>query len=291
MEPEINIDSNLCNGCKTCTEVCPNGIFTVSGGKTVVRTERAALCFKCGHCMAACPEKAVMVKGLDYDMDFFDLPESINSFDTLISTRRSVRSFRDLPVPQELLEQVVSAINYAPLSFPPVKTEVTVISDSKLIREALPMMVTLYDGLLHALRNPVARQFVRLQSGKDKYNVIRNHIVPMFNLKMPFMKSGAEDAITRNCMAMIMFHAKRQADNYVTDIYIAMTYALLKAHALGLGATAIDLIPPAVERTPELKRLFKIPAENEVVASIILGYPRIRYKRGIKRTVKSLTWI
>ena len=58
------------------------------------------------------------------------------------------------------------------------------------------------------------------------------------------------------------------------DIVIALGYALLKAHSLGIGATAIDLIPPAIERTPYLRQLFQIPEENEVVASMILGYPK-----------------
>ncbi len=105
------------------------------------------------------------------------------------------------------------------------------------------------------------------------------------------MKAGTEDAITRNAQAMLLFHANKQSDNYDTDIYIALAYALLKAHALGLGATAIDLIPPAIERTPVLKQIFKIPKENEVVASMILGYPKFKYKRAIQRQLKSITWI
>jgi hypothetical protein len=105
------------------------------------------------------------------------------------------------------------------------------------------------------------------------------------------MKKGTEDAITRNAQAMILFHANKQSDNYTTDIFIALAYALLKAHTLGIGATAIDLIPPAIERTPYLKQMFKIPKENVVVASMILGYPKFKYKRAIQRQLKNITWI
>jgi len=97
--------------------------------------------------------------------------------------------------------------------------------------------------------------------------------------------------ITRDAQAMILFHANKQSDNYTADTFIALTYALLKAHSLGLGATAIDLIPPAIERTSILKQMFKIPLENEVVASMIIGYPKVKYKRAIKRELKSMTWI
>jgi hypothetical protein len=37
--------------------------------------------------------------------------------------------------------------------------------------------------------------------------------------------------------------------------------------------------------------MFKIPEENEVVASIILGYPKFKYQRAIQRQLKSITWI
>jgi len=241
--------------------------------------------------MAACPEKAIQVEGLDYKKDFFDLPEVINSFNSLIQSRRSVRAFKNIPVPKDILEQIVNAITYAPPSFPPIKTEITVIHDKQLIKESLPHMINLYDKLMQGLKNPVARHIISRKTGREKLRVIQNHIVPMFNIKLPFMKNGSEDAITRNAQAMILFHANKQSDNYASDIYIALAYALLKAHSLGIGATAIDLIPPAIERTPVLKQMFKIPEENIVVASMILGYPKFKYKRAIQRELKSITWI
>jgi NAD-dependent dihydropyrimidine dehydrogenase PreA subunit/nitroreductase len=291
MKIEIAIDDTLCRKCKICLEVCPNGIFQAINTYTSVKSERIELCILCGQCMAACPEKAISVTGLDYNKDFFDLPETINSFNALIQSRRSVRAFKDIPVPSDLLEQIVSAISYAPPSFPPIKVEITVIRDRQLIKEALHHMINLYDKLMQGLGNPAAKLIIRRKIGQERFRVIQNHIVPMFKIKLPFMKAGTEDAITRNAPAMILFHANRQSDNYAADIYIALGYALLKAHTLGLGATAIDLIPPAIERTPVLKQMFKIPTENEVVASMILGYPKFTYKRAIQRKLKSITWI
>lgn len=291
MKKEIAIDGTLCKKCKVCVEICPNVIFQTDNTLTSVKSERVDLCFMCGQCMAACPEKAIQVEGLDYENDFFDLPETINSFDSLIQSRRSVRAFKNVPVPKDILEQIVAAISFAPPSFPPVKTEITVIQDKQLIQDSLPHMVHLYIKLMKGLENPVARYKIRRKIGEKRFRAIQNHIVPMFNIKLPYMKNGTEDAITRNAQALILFHANTQSDNYATDIFIALAYALLKAHALGIGATAIDLIPPAVERTPILKDMFKIPEENEVVASMILGYPKFKYKRAIKRELKSVLWI
>lgn len=294
MNNKITIDDTLCKKCKVCVEICPNGIFKTENNRTAVKSERDELCFLCGQCMAACPEKAIQVLGLDYDKDFFDLPEVIDtdvSFDRIIQSRRSVRAFKDIPVPRDKLEQIVNALTFAPPGFPPLKTEIVVVQDKQLIKESLPYMVNLYDKLIKGLKHPMAKYIIRRQIGTKRMQTIQNHIVPMFNIKLPFMKNGTEDAITRNAQAMILFHANKQSDNYKTDIFIALAYALLKAHSLGIGATAIDLIPPAIEKTPYLKKLFQIPDENEVVASMILGYPKYKYKRAIQRQLKSITWI
>lgn len=291
MKKEITIDSTLCKKCKVCVEVCPNGIFRMVNSLNSVKSERIELCFSCGQCMAACPEKAIQVLGLDYNKDFYDLPETINSFNALIVSRRSVRAFKDIPVPKDILEQIVDALSYAPPSFPPLKIEIVVVQDKQLINKSLPYMINMYDSLLKGLKSPLVKFIIKRKAGPEKFQMIQNHIVPMFTIKLPFMKNGTEDAITRNAQAMILFHAEKQSDNHKADIFIALGYGLLRAHSLGLGATAIDLIPPAIERTPYLKQLFQIPKENEVVASMILGYPKHKYKRAIHRQLKSITWI
>jgi NAD-dependent dihydropyrimidine dehydrogenase PreA subunit/nitroreductase len=291
MKKEISIDKNLCKRCKVCIEICPNGIFRTDSNVTSVKPERIDLCFMCGQCMAACSEKAIQVSGLDYNKDFFDLPEKIDSFNALIHSRRSVRAFKDIPVPKEIIEQIVDVISFAPPSFTPLKTEIIVVQDKQLIRKSLPYMINMYDYLMKGLNKPIVKHIIRRKIGHEKLQLIQNHIVPMFNIKLPFMKNGTEDAITRNAQAMILFHANIKSENSKTDIIIALTYALLKAHSLGIGATAIDLIPPAIEKTPFLKQIFKIPEENEVIASMILGYPKYKYRRAIQRQLKSVTWI
>ncbi|HEX2968232.1 MAG TPA: nitroreductase family protein [Bacteroidales bacterium] len=291
MDTSISINRDLCKKCLTCTEICPNVIFIRDQEAAEIRQERVNLCIKCGQCMAACRDKAIQISGLDYERDFFDLPEIINSFDALIQTRRSIRAFKDKPVPADILEQIATAASFAPPSFPPHKTEITIIKDKETVRKSLPYMVDLYENLMKRMKKPVQRFFIERIAGEEQYKLLRNHIVPMFSVKMPFMKAGTEDAITRNAQALMLFHSDGRSENYNTDIFIALTYALLKAHTLGIGATVNDLIPHAVDKSPELRKMFKIPTRNVVVASLVLGYPKYRYRRGIKRQFKSVTWI
>jgi len=290
------VDTVTCRQCGSCIDICPNRILQKNeSGKTSFQQDRLWMCFRCGHCMAICPTQSVQVPGLSYEVDFYPQPKPDGHADAhffdLLASRRAVRSFIDKPVPHELLEKVVQAIQSAPPGFPPIKTEITVIEDSQKIRQALPMMIDLYAYLIKAMRNPIARQFVRKSAGREKFITIEKHVIPLMENRMPDLLSGKEDTITRKAPALILFHADRNKENYVADIYIALTFGILAAHALGLGATAMDLIPPAVEKSKELRSFLKIPENNEVVASMILGYPKHHFQRGIRRELKSITWI
>lgn len=295
MKSQITINQETCTFCGLCAEVCPNQIMKMNGKREVLlRKDRLQLCIQCGQCMAICPFAAIDVAGLSYDEDFFALPKGRVTempFLDMIKTRRSIRTFKEKPVPRELLEKIVEAIAFAPPSFTPLKTEIVVVEDTAVIRQSLPEMIKVYDGLLKAMSNPIGRFIVRRKNGTEKMNVLKNHVVPMMKSRLPELKQGVEDTITRNAQAMILFHAHRDAEKHETDITIAMTYGMLAAHGLGLGGTLIDLIPPTIQNSDVLRQLFKIPESNIPVAALILGYPKYRYRRGIKRNLRRVTWI
>jgi len=295
MENRISIDHETCKACGLCGEVCPMKIMKKDGSNRIsFRQDRLPFCIRCGQCMAICPTKSVAVEGLSYSRDFFEISETLGigaPFLDMIANRRAIRNFKDKPVPKELLEKIVQAITFAPPGFPPIKTEIVVVQDTEVIRKALPHMIEVYDYLVKAMSNPIGRFFIRRKVGRAKFNTISNHVVPLMKNRLPELKMGTEDTISRYAPAMIVFHANRNAENYEADIYIALTYGFLAAHALGLGGSAMDLIPPAIQNSQELRKLFLVPDSNQVVASMILGYPKYSYQRGIKRELKSVTWI
>lgn len=294
MENKILIDNAKCKLCKTCVGICPAVIFKLENEKITTKPERIHICITCGQCMAGCNEKAILVNGLTYENNFFDLPEKVDysiPFDSLIKSRRSVRTFKEKPIPKEELQKIVDAISFAPPSFPPIKTELVVIQDKATLQKALPLMVGFYDKLLSFFNSPVKRFFIKRKVGEVKFKTMNNHLMPIIKVKLPFMKNRTEDYITRGAQAVILFHADRLSENHTEDIYIALGYGLLKAHSIGIGATAVSLISVAVDKVNELRNTFHIPEQNEVVAAMILGYPKYHYKRAIKRELKSVNWV
>ena len=49
-----------CSGCRRCVQVCPHAVFTMNGGKAVLRDRDA--CMECGACRMNCPEGAIEVR-------------------------------------------------------------------------------------------------------------------------------------------------------------------------------------------------------------------------------------
>jgi NAD-dependent dihydropyrimidine dehydrogenase PreA subunit len=58
----LQVDSERCNGCKTCVEVCPKGVYELyrQDGKQKSRVARLADCEQCTACVKQCPERAIL---------------------------------------------------------------------------------------------------------------------------------------------------------------------------------------------------------------------------------------
>jgi len=285
-----SVDLNTCKKCHLCAEVCPAGIIRADEQARFL-ADRISLCIRCGQCMAACPTKAITIEGLSYEKDFFELPQRKENWEEafydLVRSRRSIRNFQERPVPRELLEKIVQAITFAPPGFTPLTVELTVVNNRDLIRRAVPLMADMYDMLLKMQANPESRAVLEKMVGKDIYQVLSSHVLPLMQARMSGLKAGTEDTIARGAPCMVLFHAPVRNE----DIFIALAFGLLAAHSLGLGACAIGLIPPAIDRNPKLREMFRVPEGNQVLASMVLGYPKYKYSRGILRNPAGLTWI
>ena len=55
----LEYNLQLCNGCRTCIEVCPHGVFTDNRGKVKITNIQA--CMECGACLQNCAQMAIGV--------------------------------------------------------------------------------------------------------------------------------------------------------------------------------------------------------------------------------------
>lgn len=277
------INQSLCKNCGICTEVCPNKIIEKKD-RTGFNQEREHLCLQCGQCMAVCPAKSVHIEGLSYEDDFQELAgnkRDYENFMDILSSRRSVRAFKNRPVSEELLDEIVGSVSYAPFGAAPEKMELSVINNRETIESALPLISDFLGRIERMIENPITSRVLRLISGKEDFQTIKNHIYPI--TKGGIYDLDNWDGITRGAPSIITIHAPRDAEAHTNNGVIYATYIMLAAHAIGLGATMIECIITPINQTKKLKQIFQIPDDNEAVMSVIIGYPKYKYKRTIKR--------
>ena len=287
------INQETCKKCKACMEVCPcNCIGLRESNEMYFIPERESVCLHCGQCMCVCKTKSVNVCDYSYNKELFDLPETTIHYDQLsdfFATRRSVRNFSKKHVSKEVIQKIVDSIAFAPYGAAPDEVHITAINNREIIELALPLMSEFYDNLVTWIDNPFIRFMIRQKNSQEKFSTVTNHVYPIAKLGNYKLEFG--DRITRNAPALLIFHADKSAEAHTNNSLIYATYAMLAAHSLGLGATIVELVPAAINRVNALKESFKIPQNHEAVISLILGYPKLKYRRAIRREKRQVSWI
>lgn len=292
----VLIDASHCNACGTCGAVCPRHVMVteeVDGARrTAVVEERLDVCLRCGQCVAVCAKDAIRVEGLDPD-GFADAPAwsiAPETFRDALATRRSVRRYKDRPVPRDVLEQVVAAAALAPPAAGRATTGVIVLDAPEKVAALSKIAYGLYAKLDGALRHPIGRFFVRRRAGK-KFETLRDFVMPGFRWYQHWYREGQGDEIGRDAPAAVLFTSPIDTPDGEKNCVIAAWNAALMAHVLGLGACVNGLLPPACNRVEAARALVGLPEDREVHASITLGYPKYRYRRTIPRPLAEVRYV
>jgi nitroreductase/NAD-dependent dihydropyrimidine dehydrogenase PreA subunit len=260
----ISIDKEKCSNCKQCILECGRGYFSVNEDEEVVFNKNLNTCNICGHCIAICPEDAIITKDLD-DVETFpgiDSPENIVDYDRmykLIRAKRSIRRYKNKKVPKELIEKVFKAMRYAPSATNARAWRYVIISDPEKIE---------------ALSDEIVKTnyaYLGFQSGEQA---------------LKYFKSIGR-GIFYNAPHLIVLYYRVVEKNSVmvglraNDAGIALTYGMLAAESLGLGTCWIGQIQGAVPRNKEILNILGI--KGMILGAFTLGYPAVKYHRTTPR--------
>ena len=180
----IGINQDLCKACSICGDVCPRHILeTIVRNDekiTIISSERLNLCMKCGHCVAVCPNNAIQVEGLNEEKftPVKELDIDDNQLLSLMEQRRSVRRYKDKPVPREIINRIIDAAHRSPAGTGSRSTGVIIIDNPKTISAFSEHVYKLYEGLEKNLKNPIARFFIKRQIGKKMMRTLQDFVMP-----------------------------------------------------------------------------------------------------------------
>jgi ferredoxin len=286
----ITIDREKCNGCGLCVEVCSDAVIELIDGKAVATHKDSVFgCIGCGQCMAVCPEGAISVTGrfLSPD-DIFPLADKseMASYDSLLKLyqhRRSIRDYKDKPVEQELVDQILQAAVTAPSGIPPTDVSVMVLNG----KDKVFQFSNDYCEYLESLKwmvSPLGLIFMRMFYGKENGDMFRDFIKPLINSYTGSMKEG-RNLVMYDAPLAFYFYGSPYADP--ADPIIACTYAMHAAESLGLGTCMLGAIHPFIQSGKAAKKFREkqgIRWKSREGLFLIVGYPKFKYQRGIRRT-------
>ncbi len=168
-------------------------------------------------------------------------------FGQLMVQRRSIREYLDKPVPRSLILQIIQDSCQAPSAANNQPWQFVVVLDKQMIK-------TLSD---EAKRNVIAGIKKQPDSPIASYLGQLEH--PSFN-------------VFHNAPALVFIVGKPQIPSLITDVSLAAAYFMFSATSRGLGTCWIGLGREI--RDPKLLSSIGIPGGFNIIAPIVVGYPR-----------------
>ena len=281
----IAIDHEKCNGCGICVIVCKSFCLALDGKKLYTTGDTKFGCIGCGQCVAVCPRDAIMVTGRTLSAgDYAPLQESdvqAGSLHNLLLNRRSIRDFHNRPVPDELIEKILQMASTAPMGIPPSDVGVLVIKGHEKVREFSFDFIEVLKQMQMMLK-PLPLALMGITMRKEDRKATKEFVKPLIDFLVD-SKKQEKDYLLYDAPLMIMFYSKQMADP--ADPVIASTYAMLAAETLGLGSCMIGTVGPFLKRMGKpFKAKYGLPEKMKDSLVLIVGYPKFKFKKTVKRT-------
>lgn len=271
--PSIEIDTEKCNQCGICAEVCPADIIQLEILQQPPHwiEDGEVLCINCGHCVAVCPTAAVSldtVQPEDCHRVRRELLPSSEQIEHFLKSRRSIRVYRPDPVERELLTKIIDIARYAPTGHNAQLVQWLVIEDAAEVRRLAGLTV---DWLRWMTRE--MSDIAELMQAP--------HLIARW-------ESGS-DVITRGAPHLVFAHEYKDM-GLLGDCQIALAHLELSAHSFGLGACWAGYVQLAASSYPPMMEALQLPEGNQSFGAMMIGYPEHRYLRIPRRNEPSITW-
>jgi len=263
----VTIDHTTCRRDGMCSAVCPMGLFEKDAeGFPAFRAGVDKRCIACGHCVAVCPHGSISHETLPLvDSPVIDhtLTVSVPALTQLLKSRRSIRAFREEPVPEDLVRNAIDAARWAP---------------SAVNRQPVHWLVFQTTAEVKRLAGLVIDYLRQCSTQEPRYE--------------PFVKQWEQgkDPVLRNAPHLVVIHAPDEWIWSSVDVAIALTQFELAAVAQGIGTCWAGFLMRAANGHLPLREALGVPANHSVFGAMMYGFPRYRYHRAPPREAARIEW-
>lgn len=266
----LHVDKARCTRCGACAAVCPGSLIVMGENGPEERGMRS--CLACGHCVAACPVEALdsvhtpLARQIPLKGYSPPTPEAAAKF---LRARRSIRRYREEPVPREKLLQILDVARFASTGGNSQGLSYLVVSD----REKL-------DRLSSATVDWMEEEIYRGSVFGEYFSGI-----------VRAARQTGKDVILRGAPHLIVALCDREFTRGQENAHFAFAYAELMAPTLGVGTCWAGLFQRcAMSDYRPLLDILDIPGDKKVAGGLMAGHPEYAYYRLVDRNDLDVLW-
>jgi ferredoxin len=260
------IDLDKCTRCLKCVKDCPARAITIITGHI------ANTCIHCGHCVAICPEMAVSP---DYG-DIFPLRQhsvKAEDFRNLSAGIRTCRSYKSESIPDGVLLELAENTKHYPSASNTRGIQITIVRSGEKVKLLNDLTAESLIKLFSFVTSPVIALFFRIFAPKMDIQRLKAY-------KNSFIKwrETNDSLICHHAPAVILFHGPHSRTGMLeADANIWATYTSIYANTMGLGTCFNGFIVKAMGKNSKQNSKIGIPSNHLVYASLLIGYPKVKY--------------
>jgi nitroreductase/NAD-dependent dihydropyrimidine dehydrogenase PreA subunit len=270
----FTIDEKKCRRDGLCVAECPAKLIEIIGqeGFPTPIPEAEVLCINCGHCVAVCPHGALSLKTMkpkDCLPVRKELHLSAEHCEHFLRSRRSIRNYKEKPIPHDLLKKLVEIVRHAPSGHNSQPVHWLVIEN--------PLEVKRLAGLV--------ADWMRLLLKENAEYALTLHMDRVVNAY-----DQGIDRILRNAPHLIVAHGLSTMPASQPACVIALTYLELAAPCFGLGTCWAGYFNAAANVYPPLQEALALPKDHLPYGAAMIGYAKFGYQRMPPRNEALITW-
>lgn len=286
------VEADTCARCGACADVCPTETLGTENGTPHVAQRTFFGCIGCGHCMMVCPTGSITVTGRRLAPDqLVDLPPkdgraTADALDGLMLARRAVRRFTEEPVDRAAVDRILEMSATAPMGIPPSEVGILAFHGHEKVRRLAEDAMASFRRTIR-MCHPAMLLLMRPFFGKAQHAMMRQFVGPLYRLITREWDEG-RDRFTYDAPLALLFHDAPSGDP--VDSAIAATYAMLAAESLSLASCMLGTTA-ALDFDKAFKAKYGIPQQSKIGLGLIIGHPKPKFQRGVRRKLGSVRFV
>jgi len=302
----MKVDEDKCNKCELCMQNCPFRCWEKNEEGFPVLKEKYE-CFSCYNCKIACPNDAIsIIDSYHVDAGVFKTephplppemplkpkdaegnPTEWNEIEKAVLTRRSVRNFKEKPVPEPLIQRVLEAGRFDPSGGNCQPWKLVVMTNKEIRDEIDKVAINVLKGMHNAYLNDnsvkALERVVKGSVGSADPRIILGGAGAL----------GKEGGLTPSLNApavILLLGDERAIGDPQISIGICGQNMNLVANSLGIKACWSGFFGLGATYHPTLKKKLGIEPPWICITALCLGYPKFKQEGIVPRELRPVKW-